>query len=226
MYLLLLLLLSGINFVLAYRLPVIHSTMYSKVKSVLFDEIRKAEIAIAISDTSNVNYLNSCSLYHMFNESIIEFSNYTSFIPSGNDMCFVIEGEPQALSRHRHLLNSKIMYNPSAKLQNQFAKDSISHMPATPLSGPLEVSLLFYFTRPKIHYRTGKLSGVLKVTAPTFHSGAKDLDNLVKFVLDSLNAKAYLDDRQIVALHSYKFYTNLNPRVVVMIKSLPTIINT
>lgn len=157
---------------------------------------------------------------HIFNDSIVEYANFTSFIPTGNEICFVIQGEPQALSRHRHLLNSKITYNPSAKLQKQFVKDSSDYLPVPPLSGPLEVSLLFYFSRPKMHYRTGKLSGVLKTTAPIFHNGAKDIDNLVKFVLDSLNAKAYLDDRQVVSLHSYKFYTNLTPRVVVMIKSL------
>ncbi len=39
------------------------------------------------------------------------------------------------------------------------------------------------------------------------HNGL-DIDNLVKFVLDSLNGIAYCDDSQICAIRSMKLYAN------------------
>ena len=47
-----------------------------------------------------------------------------------------------------------------------------------------------------------------------------DLDNLVKFVLDALNAKAYEDDSQIAVIKSAKFYTEGEPYTKVIIRSL------
>jgi Holliday junction resolvase RusA-like endonuclease len=47
-----------------------------------------------------------------------------------------------------------------------------------------------------------------------------DLDNLVKFVLDALNAKAYEDDSQIAAIRSAKFYTEGEPYTKVIIRKL------
>ena len=78
--------------------------------------------------------------------------------------------------------------------------------------------LLFYFSRPKYHYGTGKNKDSLKDHAPTWFTKRKDLDNLIKFVLDSLNGQAYFDDSQVVAIHAYKFYTNKEPRVEVRLR--------
>lgn len=47
-----------------------------------------------------------------------------------------------------------------------------------------------------------------------------DLDNLVKFVLDALNAKAYEDDSQIAVIRSAKFYTEGEPYTKVIIRKL------
>jgi len=77
------------------------------------------------------------------------------------------------------------MFNPSAKQQRAFAQESRPYMPAEPLDGPLEATLLFYFGRPKYHFGTGKNALKLKETAPIWHNKKTDLDNLIKFVLDS-----------------------------------------
>ena len=42
-------------------------------------------------------------------------------------------------------------------------------MPDEPLEGPLEVRLLFYFSRPKNHYRSGRYAHILKDGADCWH---------------------------------------------------------
>mmetsp|Transcript_1634 Transcript_1634/g.2685 ORF Transcript_1634/g.2685 Transcript_1634/m.2685 type:complete len:277 (-) Transcript_1634:416-1246(-) len=124
-------------------------------------------------------------------------------------IAFVVYGEPVTLARHRST-RAGIMYNPSKKMQKGFL-DACSHanlLPKSPLQGPLEVRLVFYFTRPKNHFGTGRNAHILKGTADVWHSKKKDLDNLVKFVLDSLNGYAYVDDSQIAVLSTAKLYCN------------------
>ena len=120
----------------------------------------------------------------------------------------------------RHRVARGHMYNPVKSLQKQFADACLEYLPLKPLDGALEVQLIFYFKRPKSHYRTGKYANKLKATAPMYHTGTKDLDNLVKFVLDALNKKAYEDDGQICSIYTHKFYTNYDPRIVIKIKEI------
>lgn len=131
---------------------------------------------------------------------------------------FTIYGEPQALQRHRTTRHG-INYNPSAKDQVHFSMLSIPHLPPIPIDGPMEAELVFYFSRPKNHYRTGKNSHMLKETSPLWKRSKPDLDNLIKFVLDSLNDKAYLDDSQIVHISAKKLYTNTEPRTEILFRS-------
>ena len=137
------------------------------------------------------------------------------------DLSFTVYGEPIPLSRH--MVARGRMYNPSAKAQKLFADACTDKLPITPMDGPLEAHLIFYFSRPKNHYGTGKNSNTLKDNVDTWHSKRKDLDNLIKFVLDSLNSKAYLDDSQICVINSAKLYTNSDPRIEVRMRKLSPI---
>lgn len=84
----------------------------------------------------------------------------------------VIYGEPTPLSRH--MVSRGHMYNPSAGLQKEFATACVDFLPALPLTGPLEATLFFYFSRPKNHYGTGKNANVLKpLTAGNWHCKRK-----------------------------------------------------
>jgi Holliday junction resolvase RusA-like endonuclease len=117
---------------------------------------------------------------------------------TGQALVFTVYGEPVPLPRHR--LSRGRMFNPSATLQKDFAAACAAKLPLTPLEGAIEATLLFYFKRPKTHYGTGKNAQTMKpaaVAAGEWHSKKKDLDNLVKFVLDSLNGRAYVDDAQV-----------------------------
>lgn len=64
-------------------------------------------------------------------------------------------------------------------------------------TGPLKVSMVFYFQRPQGHFRTGKHSFDLRPDAPRWHIKKPDRDNLDKAVMDALtNAGAWGDDCQ------------------------------
>lgn len=82
---------------------------------------------------------------------------------------FTILGEPLALARHR-TTKFGMVYNPSAKAQKAFELLSLPHLPAKPLEGPLEAEICFYFSRPKLHYRTGKFSDILKPGVARWYS--------------------------------------------------------
>ena len=84
------------------------------------------------------------------------------------------------------------------------------------------MGVVFYFNRPKSHYRTGKYSYLLRDDAPTHHTKTPDVDNLAKFVADSFNTHFYKDDSQIVELKAEKYYISQGEqaRTEVMIDEL------
>lgn len=125
------------------------------------------------------------------------------------ELKFVVSGMPEVLERHRTTKTGKT-YNPSAKKQKEFASKCVVE---NVLMGELEVGLVFSFERPKSHFN----KGVLKESAPKHER--KDVDNLVKFVLDALNKKVYKDDSQIVKITASKQYSDV-AKTDILIKSL------
>ena len=122
----------------------------------------------------------------------------------------VVSFEPTSLKRHRHrMMGSGIIgtYDPSQKDKREFVQ-RIPNLPELDarFSCPLKCDLTFFCKRPKAHFNAA-LTG-LKDSAPKFNTNHKDLDNMVKFVLDALNGVLYVDDRQIVDIHCAKVYEN------------------
>lgn len=91
---------------------------------------------------------------------------------TSDELSFVVYGEPMSLQRHR-VLRSGITYNPSSKLQKQFLDSCASILPDSPLEGPLEARMVFYFKRPLSHYGTGKNKAILKPGMDIWHSKRK-----------------------------------------------------
>ena len=117
----------------------------------------------------------------------------------------IINFEPVSLKRHRHRLKGGT-YDPSKKDKDDFIK-TIENFPEEKMTKPIKCILNFYCKRPKTHYKTGKNAHILKDTAPKYNINNKDLDNMVKFVLDALNDKLYTDDSLIFEISCSKMYS-------------------
>lgn len=140
---------------------------------------------------------------------------------------FTIRGNPKVLVRHRTARG--FMYNPSKASQDLFRHclleilpheyhpiiidsgddDSDDNEPSVmfPEHEFLKLSLTFHMKRPNNHFIGNKPGpGRLKPDAPRkfYNNRSGDVDNLCKFVLDSLNRVLYADDRQVVCLNAIK----------------------
>ena len=119
--------------------------------------------------------------------------------------------EPVSLKRHRHVMGGTRTYDPSSKDKQLFV-EAIGNKDAfeTPMTHPIVCTLYFYCKRPKSHFGTKRGQPYLRPDAPKYNRCNKDLDNMVKFVLDALNGKLYVDDCQIVEIVCKKLYV-VNP---------------
>jgi len=132
-----------------------------------------------------------------------------------------ILGEPKAQKRHRHVKMGNFVrqYDPSASDKTDFLSIVQSNAPKEPFAVPLAVAIRFYFTRPKSHFRTGKNSHVMKNTAPLWHTSRPDVDNMAKFLMDSLNKIYWKDDSYIADCWITKQYDD-KPRTEIEITLL------
>jgi Holliday junction resolvase RusA-like endonuclease len=145
-----------------------------------------------------------------------------------NVLRFVVPGEPVGASRPRatRIGDHARVYMPS--------KDGIRlealrvlqeredwHNSAGALFGrgiPLALHAVFYFSRPKSHYGTGRNADRLKVSAPFFHTARPDLDNCVKLLKDALNGLVVHDDSQLaVYAGAEKRYADGEPATAVTV---------
>ena len=130
-----------------------------------------------------------------------------------------IQGNPKALKRHRMSWRGgkPHSYDPSGKDKRDFIVQIKA--PKSPLKGAIKLKATFYMPRPKSHYRTGKFVSALKDTAPMWHTGTPDIDNLLKFIMDALNGITYKDDSQIALLYAEKIYDE-NPRTEIRMEEI------
>lgn len=145
-----------------------------------------------------------------FNGTLDSSSAYSSILK------FTVHGKPVPLRRHR--TSRGYMYNPSGPAQRSFREvvNSIlspvqkCHKNETFFKEDdfLIMNLVFKLRRPRNHFIGNKAGpGRLRKTAPKqLFAGRVDIDNLSKFVLDSLNELVYPDDRQVVSLYATKVY--------------------
>ena len=85
-----------------------------------------------------------------------------------------------------------------------------------PLTGPLVVTIKFYRaiqqSETKKRYRL-KAQGTIRPTKKP------DLDNYIKSTLDGLNGVLWVDDNEIVELHTGKYYSD-HPRIEIEVEEL------
>lgn len=73
-------------------------------------------------------------------------------------------------------------------------------------TGPVVLSLTFWFQRPRSHFGTGRNAERLKPTAPQqHHAQAPDVDKLARAACDALTVSGVIrDDSQIAELNAIK----------------------
>ena len=69
----------------------------------------------------------------------------------------------------------------------------------------IRVRVRLFFKRPKSHFNK---DGTLKATAPLNILKCPDVDNCLKFVLDSLQPAIMIDDKLVVEANVAKFWCN------------------
>jgi Holliday junction resolvase RusA-like endonuclease len=111
---------------------------------------------------------------------------------------------PRAFSRGGHAR----VYDPGTAegWKSQIANCGKEHIPETPLAGPIQLRIEFFFPRPKSHYRK---NGELKLGAPTWVEKKPDFDNAAKAACDALTILGFWrDDAQVVDARILKKYAH------------------
>lgn len=72
------------------------------------------------------------------------------------------------------------------------------------LTGPVAARIVFFFARPKSHYRTGKHAGELKPDAPIMVITKPDGDKVLRSTYDALTTSGVWRDDSLVARGSFE----------------------
>ena len=91
------------------------------------------------------------------------------------------------------------------------------------LTGPVRLDVTFIMPRPKGHFGRGRKAGVLKATAPTYHTVKPDRTKLLRSTEDALTqcGMCWRDDTQIVTGQVTKIYGE-QPGAVIQFEAAET----
>lgn len=130
---------------------------------------------------------------------------------------FTIRGIPKTKARPRIVRKGDkiITYSPSAKYEKDFLSLCFQYMPDEPIKEPIKIICNFYMPIPTSFSKKKKLQAKNKEIRPVVRP---DIDNLLKLVLDALNNRFFLDDKQVVSLSVEKFYSEIPRTEVEIIK--------
>lgn len=97
--------------------------------------------------------------------------------------------------------------------------DKAAELVDAPIRGPVVVRVVFYFPRPKTHFRTGRFADQLRDDAPFWHTTTPDADKLVRALGDALSSVVVGDDKQIAYWNVRKLYSE-RPGALIEVESL------
>lgn len=118
---------------------------------------------------------------------------------------FTVVGKPQPAGSKRAFVNPKtgraIVTDDNKRSKPWQAEVRVAAaevMPGELLTGPLKVRMIFYRSRPKAHYGTGRNELRVKDSAPQHPVTKPDVLKLARGVEDALTGVIWRDDAQIV----------------------------
>lgn len=130
-------------------------------------------------------------------------------------LAFRVNGLPGAQGSKKHVGNG-IMVESSKRVKpwrsdvKARAEKMAEYQEWEQATGPVEVSVCFYFKRPAAHYRTGRNASELRPNAPIYPSNIRsgDVDKLQRSTFDALTAAGVIrDDSLIVTVRAEKRWT-------------------
>ena len=184
------------------------------------------EVVEVLSDSSSSSHANNSN--HIIIPTDLYSRSYPDMplgsLPSTNHLSynngrlsFLWHGKPQPLARPRFFRRG--IFSPSGQkiknckqfLTSQMESNDIDLIPYEAHIS-VQVKIFFFMQRPLHHFVGGRRTiGNLRNehrSAPFFNWTSNptgpDVDNLTKFVLDSMNKIVYHDDRQVVKIEAYK----------------------
>ncbi len=120
---------------------------------------------------------------------------------------FTVSGMPPApQGSKRHVGNGRMIESSSQVKPWRYLVQQAAIATNQPtITGPVSLSCVFLFPRPKSHYNT---KGILKPSAPNFHSVRPDGSKCLRSTEDALVDSGLLQDDARIAISSYtKRYT-------------------
>jgi Holliday junction resolvase RusA-like endonuclease len=133
---------------------------------------------------------------------------------------FKIEGKPEGKGRPRFARRGNFVTtytdNKTKTYENKIRDIAMVAMGSSkPLTTPLEAFIYISYPVPASYSKSRTKVCLEGLERPT---KKPDIDNVIKAFLDSMNGIIYVDDTQVVELHSTKVYGE--PYVEVMIKEI------
>jgi crossover junction endodeoxyribonuclease RusA len=141
--------------------------------------------------------------------------------PQGSKTAFPIyrkgaNGERE-FTGHSQVTDASKKLKPWRESVKQAAREAYD---GAPFAGPVEVHLVFFFSRPKKHFRTGKYANQLRDDAPRLHIQKPDLSKITRAVEDAIkDAGVWKDDSQVCMATKLKVWGD-RPGVSVVIRRL------
>ena len=133
---------------------------------------------------------------------------------------FEVPGKPQGKQRPKFARKGKFTqaYTPDETVMYEnlikiMCKQSMQKSNQKIALGPVHVGINAYYYIPKSTSNKKRAEMLAQTIRPDVKP---DLDNVIKVVLDAINAIAFLDDKQVIQITAEKFYSE-NPRVEVLI---------
>jgi len=143
------------------------------------------------------------------------------------EICFFVTGIPRpggSKKCFRHSKTGKMIVTETGKYtgawRDMVTMAALGAYKCEPLTGALWVEMVFYFPRPKSHFRIGKYSDQLKPSAPLYHTTKPDTTKLLRSTEDALTHIVWRDDSQIARQEAGKRYTLGTPGAEITIRTL------